>query len=106
MRPYLVIACLSISACAVPKAEKPDYSIATARRVGSEMLVLQNGRFNCPEGYHRGFYFQPQGGWSNCWTTKDDKIIIEFEDGDKREIIDANKHKFVAGEDGKLASGS
>ena len=76
MRPYLVIACLSISACAVPKAEKPDYSIATARRVGSEMLVLQNGRF----------YFQPQGGWSNCWTTKDDKIIIEFEDGDKREI--------------------
>jgi len=56
------------------------------RRIG--MVVLQAGRFHCPEGSARAVWFQWVNGAAvvGCWRDGGVEYVVEFEDNDQREF--------------------
>lgn len=85
-RPALVLLSALLPACASIPAYQPADSLtvgAFAYRVG--YVVLQQGRFHCPDGQRRAIYVEPPtaSAWAGCWSQDKNLIFIVLEDGEK-----------------------
>ena len=80
------------AALALAAVLSTDFMPVQALELGPDVtVILQKGRFTCPEGAARAFWVQSNGIIvPGCWQTKDDTLILDFEDGDHKEFKSRN----------------
>jgi hypothetical protein len=66
----------------------PDNAIVWTLNNGAARIVLQAGRFNCPDGTRRAIDVTTQGSaWIGCYTETDESWTIVWEDGEPTVLI-------------------